>query len=200
MRWRRSASCSAGCVGHAPVADDAVVLLGLSGRGDKDLGVAGGRGVSAATLPARRARWPDPGTNRDRRRGPHPGHLRTAPRQPAERRSSPTSWPATRTRRRAWPRPLAAIDAGADVLELGLPYSDPLADGATLQHASSVALRNGATLRSLARAAGAHPSRTSRRAAGADGLRQPGASAATTRRPRSVGWPTPARAASSWPT
>jgi tryptophan synthase alpha chain len=40
---------------------------------------------------------------------------------------------------------LAAIDGGADILELGLPYSDPLADGATLQHASSVALRNGAT-------------------------------------------------------
>jgi tryptophan synthase alpha chain len=41
---------------------------------------------------------------------------------------------------------LAAIDAGADILELGLPYSDPLADGATLQRASQVALRNGATL------------------------------------------------------
>lgn len=40
---------------------------------------------------------------------------------------------------------LAAIDAGADLLELGLPYSDPLADGATLQRASSVALRSGAT-------------------------------------------------------
>jgi len=40
---------------------------------------------------------------------------------------------------------LAAIDAGADLLELGLPYSDPLADGATLQRASSAALRSGAT-------------------------------------------------------
>jgi tryptophan synthase alpha chain len=41
---------------------------------------------------------------------------------------------------------LAAIDGGADVLEIGLPYSDPLADGATLQQASQVALRAGATL------------------------------------------------------
>jgi tryptophan synthase beta subunit len=33
-----------GSSGHAPVADDAVVLLGLSGRGDKDLGVLEGEG------------------------------------------------------------------------------------------------------------------------------------------------------------
>ena len=40
---------------------------------------------------------------------------------------------------------LATIDNGADVLEIGLPYSDPLADGATLQRASSAALEAGAT-------------------------------------------------------
>ena len=41
---------------------------------------------------------------------------------------------------------LAAADAGADLLEVGLPYSDPLADGATLQRATAAALRAGATL------------------------------------------------------
>jgi len=41
---------------------------------------------------------------------------------------------------------LAAADAGADLLEVGLPYSDPLADGATLQRATSAALRAGANL------------------------------------------------------
>ncbi len=40
---------------------------------------------------------------------------------------------------------LAAADAGADLLEIGLPYSDPLADGATLQRASGAALAAGAT-------------------------------------------------------
>jgi len=40
---------------------------------------------------------------------------------------------------------LACIDAGADLFEIGLPYSDPLADGATMQRASAAALKAGAT-------------------------------------------------------
>jgi tryptophan synthase alpha chain len=39
-----------------------------------------------------------------------------------------------------------AVEAGADALELGVPFSDPLADGTTIQRASEVALRNGASL------------------------------------------------------
>lgn len=41
---------------------------------------------------------------------------------------------------------LAAIDAGADVLELGVPFSDPVADGPVIQRASERALRNGTCL------------------------------------------------------
>ena len=57
---------------------------------------------------------------------------------------------------------LAAVDAGADLLEIGLPFSDPLADGATLQRASGVALAAGATLEGslqlIERIAAARPS------------------------------------------
>ena len=40
----------------------------------------------------------------------------------------------------------AALDGGADVLELGVPFSDPLADGTTVQRAGEAALRQGVTL------------------------------------------------------
>ena len=40
----------------------------------------------------------------------------------------------------------AVIDAGVDMLELGVPFSDPLADGPTIQRASQVALEQGVTL------------------------------------------------------
>ncbi|MBI2755806.1 MAG: tryptophan synthase subunit alpha [Chloroflexi bacterium] len=41
---------------------------------------------------------------------------------------------------------LAALEAGADGFEIGVPFSDPLADGATLQRANARALEGGATL------------------------------------------------------
>jgi tryptophan synthase alpha chain len=41
---------------------------------------------------------------------------------------------------------LACADNGADLVELGIPYSDPLADGPVIQAAGSAALRAGATL------------------------------------------------------
>src|SRR5450432_400583 len=44
------------------------------------------------------------------------------------------------------PIALAATDAGADVLELGVPFSDPLADGPVIQRASERAVAGGTTL------------------------------------------------------
>jgi len=41
---------------------------------------------------------------------------------------------------------LAAIEAGAGVIELGVPFSDPVADGPVIQRASQRALQNGVTL------------------------------------------------------
>jgi len=41
---------------------------------------------------------------------------------------------------------LAAAEGGADIIELGIPFSDPLADGATIQHAGHVALERGMTI------------------------------------------------------
>jgi tryptophan synthase alpha chain len=40
----------------------------------------------------------------------------------------------------------AAVDAGADVLELGIPFSDPIADGPTIQKADVRAARSGMTV------------------------------------------------------
>ncbi len=43
----------------------------------------------------------------------------------------------------------ALQDNGADMIELGMPYSDPLADGPVIQHSSSIALANGMSIEKL---------------------------------------------------
>jgi len=41
----------------------------------------------------------------------------------------------------------ALVDGGADIIELGVPFSDPMADGPTIQRASERALKHGMSLR-----------------------------------------------------
>ena len=50
---------------------------------------------------------------------------------------------------------LEAIEAGADVVELGVPFSDPVADGPVIQRASDRALRAGVRLADVLKLAGA---------------------------------------------
>jgi tryptophan synthase alpha chain len=52
-----------------------------------------------------------------------------------------------------YPDPQATVDLilgfeenGVDIVELGMPFSDPLADGPTIQHSSNVAIENGITM------------------------------------------------------
>src|SRR5438105_3476303 len=48
---------------------------------------------------------------------------------------------------------LSAIRAGADVIELGVPFSDPVADGPVIQRASERALRHNTSLEDVLRLA-----------------------------------------------
>ena len=66
---------------------------------------------------------------------------------------------------------LAAADAGADLIELGVPFSDPLADGPVIHAAGTEALRNGVHLHDVL---GVAREISSAGAGRADGLREPG--------------------------
>ena len=53
---------------------------------------------------------------------------------------------------------LAYADAGADLIELGVPFSDPLADGPVIHAAGTVALRAGVRSTTCSRSGGRSPS------------------------------------------
>src|SRR5215212_9593087 len=44
---------------------------------------------------------------------------------------------------------LALQQHGADIVEIGIPYSDPLADGPVIQESNMIALRNGMSIHKL---------------------------------------------------
>lgn len=62
----------------------------------------------------------------------------------------PVGYPAVEDSLRAFE---ALTDAGADLVEIGLPYSDPVLDGTVIQHATTKALRRGVRTRDAFRAA-----------------------------------------------
>ncbi len=63
--------------------------------------------------------------------------------------------------------------AGADLIEIGMPFTDPMADGPTIQAAGQRALKAGATLRRHAGDGARLPRRRRRDAGHPDGLSQP---------------------------
>ena len=105
-------------------ADGELDLVCLSGRGDKDLAeVLAGRRVS--TVAATRPR-----AHRRRVRA----HGQRAALMPYLMGGFPTLEESLRIGE-------ACVEAGADVIELGVPYSDPLADGPVIHAAGTRALR-----------------------------------------------------------
>ncbi len=43
----------------------------------------------------------------------------------------------------------ALVEAGSDMIEIGIPFSDPIADGPTIQYSSYIALKNGVNLKKI---------------------------------------------------
>ncbi len=129
---------------------DKVLLVNLSGRGDKDMNTVAERAGTALPLPARMR------SVADAEREPSASKPRRSNRIDASFRDS-----FARLGRTALipyvtagdPSPAATpsllhalVGAGADVLELGVPFSDPMADGPVVQRASERALAQGVGL------------------------------------------------------
>ena len=161
----RRAACSARSWARTPL-----LLVNLSGRGDKDVETAS-RGSASATArtstPARAStsdQQPTEGAVSNdeavagRTRGRRHEHMlaRSAhrARRKAEGRAAliaylPVGYPTSTASIEAM---RAAVEAGADVVEVGVPYSDPGMDGPVIQQAVDVAVRAGVGMRDVLRA------------------------------------------------
>ena len=153
-----------------------LVIVNLSGRGDKDVlrggRAAGGAVVSVRKLPHGRtsrasarhgARGPAPRIAR-RRELPPPAHPRLAPRL-ARAFAAPRAGRAALIPYLTGGHPdletsdrliATLIDAGADIVELGVPFSDPIADGPVVQQSTHAALLAGVTPDDVLGLAAAH--------------------------------------------
>ena len=148
---------------------DALLLVNLSGRGDKDVETAS----TWFGLGDREEVDPGPGLDTDQqpdrgrghqRRGRGRARTRGRRREPAGRahrqgegrgpgradRLPPGRLP--RRRRARSTAMTAAVEAGADIVEIGVPYSDPGMDGPVIQQAVDVAVRAGVGMRDVLRA------------------------------------------------
>jgi len=103
--------------------------LQAAGVGSAGAGNAGGGGGGGAMLPRERIATAI-------------RHPRT-PGEPAIVAFLTAGYPSARQFREH----LAAVAAGADVVEIGVPFTDPMADGVTIQRSSQEALKQGVSLR-----------------------------------------------------
>jgi len=125
-----SAHAAAEAIRRAPAAAGKIFLINLSGRGDKDIDIYRENFRRSTSHDAHR-----PHVRRAKTRRAQESH-----RLPHRGDPTPERTPALVE---------ALLRGGADLIELGVPFSDPIADGPVIQRAGERALKAGTSLRSV---------------------------------------------------
>ena len=168
---------------------DQHLLVNLSGRGDKDIGTVAD--LSGAEFFCRPSCTRPGGEGRSHE--PHRSHLRRAGRAQGRKALIPYITAGDPYAEATVEIMLAMAEAGADIIELGVPFSDPMADGPVIQKASERALAKGIGMAQVLAIVRGFRARNADHAGGADGLRQPDRAL----RHRRASSPTPRRPAST---
>ena len=103
-----------------------ILLVNLSGRGDKDMHTVAER-MRAQALPCRAS----------------PGRFERARKAAGRKALIPFVTAGDPRPARTVPLMHALVEAGADIIELGVPFSDPMADGPVIQRSRERALKHG---------------------------------------------------------